>query len=76
MTKSNQDRVAHKLAKFFVCALVLVLSIPGITALTLASVIIWFYGEDLLSGEIMRRFAFIEQFLPAVLLKGGEEPDV
>jgi len=69
MTEAKKCQVCHKIAKFILCAMVLLLSIPGTTLLTLASVIVWFYGEDLLAGEAMKRFAFIQKFLPAVFLK-------
>lgn len=64
MTKQQQNTVSHKIAKALVCLFVLVLVIPGITLLTVASVIVWFYGEDLLSGEVMKHFKLIENFLP------------
>jgi hypothetical protein len=68
MTTFQKNTVSHKIAKFVVCFVVLVLSIPGVTLLTVASVVLWFYGEDLLSAELLKRFDFIEQFLPKVLV--------
>jgi len=64
MTQQQESKVSHKIAKALVCLIVLALSIPGILALTLASVVVWFCGEDLLSGQVMKHFKIIEKFLP------------
>jgi len=69
MTKQQESKVSHKIAKAAVCLIVLALSIPGILALTLASVVVWFYGEELLSGQVMKHFKIIEKFLPACLVE-------
>lgn len=70
MTNQGQVSVSHKVAKALICTIVLLMSIPGITLLTIASVVIWFYGEDVLAGQVMRNFKFIEKFLPRVMTEG------
>ena len=68
MTTSQELSVSKKIAKALVCVLVLILTIPGITLLTISSVVVWFYGQDLLSGAVMSHFKFIEKFLPSILV--------
>ncbi len=70
MTTQGQAKLSHKIAKGLVCVVIVVLSVPGITLLTLASIVIWFYGEDVMAIQVMRHFKFIEKFLPAVLTQG------
>jgi hypothetical protein len=70
MTNQAQATLSRKIAKALICTVILILSIPGITLLTLASVVIWFYGEEVMTSQVMRNFKFIEKFLPAVLTQG------
>lgn len=69
MTTTQKNTISHKIAKLFVCLIVIVFTLPGVTLLTVAAVVVWFYGEDLLSDQLMKRFEFIEHFLPKVFTK-------
>jgi hypothetical protein len=67
MTNLNQATLSRRIAKAVICVIIIVMLIPGITLLTLASVVIWFYGEEVMTGQVMSHFSFIEKFLPAVM---------
>ena len=73
MTDTQKDCIAHKIAKALVCAVVVALTLMGTTVLAIASVVVWFYGEDVLAGEVMKHFNYIQKFLPAILLEGSKD---
>jgi hypothetical protein len=73
MTNLNQATLSRRIAKAVICVIIIVMLIPGITLLTLASVVIWFYGEEAMTGQVMRHFSFVEKFLPAVMTETKED---
>lgn len=69
MKRIQKNRISHVIAKALVCSAVIALMISGITFLSIASVLIWFYGEDLLSDQISGHFELVEKFLPALCIR-------
>jgi len=64
MNASKKNRISHSIAKAFVCGSVILLTISGVTLLSIAAVVVWFYGEDLLSDLLSGHFDLVQKLLP------------